>query len=130
MREGVYVLIISVNKDIGISVGALGIVNFRKGMYGSAQKNLEKRLIWHLRKIKAKFWHIDYLLDNDAVKVLKVFYKRAGRLEECEIAKKLGERGTPIKDFGSSDCKCTSPLFKLRGCQFLIEFMHETALII
>jgi Uri superfamily endonuclease len=41
MAKGVYVLIISVGKDIAVNVGALGSVNFEKGSYiyvGFAQK--------------------------------------------------------------------------------------------
>jgi len=129
--NGVYVLIILVSQDVGINVGALDIVNFEKGLYayvGSAQMSFEKRLTRHLKKVKKKFWHIDYLLDNDAVKFLKLFHKKAGKLEECKIAIILGKRGLPVKGFGSSDCKCTSHLFKLKNYHFLREFMRETAL--
>lgn len=89
---------------------------------------MEKRIERHLRKTKQKFWHIDYLLDDANVEVLKVFHKKAGRLEECKIAKNISEIGVPVKGFGSSDCKCESHLFKLKGYQFLREFMLETIL--
>jgi len=132
MAKGVYVLVISVCNDIRINVGALGCKNFEKGLYayvGSAQKGLEKRLERHLKKAKQKFWHIDYLLDNDAVKVLEVFSKEAGKPSECEIAEKISscasKKGISMEGFGSSDCKCTSHLFKLKDYQFLREFMHE-----
>jgi Uri superfamily endonuclease len=131
MAKGVYVLVISVSKDINVNVGALGIVNFERGSYayvGSAQKGLEKRIWRHLGRIKRKFWHIDYLLDDDNVEVLKVFYKHAGKSEECKIANKIAERCVPTKGFGSSDCKCKSHLFKIGDYQFLREFMHETLL--
>lgn len=131
MAKGVYILVVSVSKDINVNVGALGSVNFEKGLYayvGSAQNNLEKRIERHLRKTKQKFWHIDYLLDDADVEVLKVFHKKAGRLEECKIAKNISEIGVPVKGFGSSDCKCESHLFKLKGYQFLREFMLETIL--
>ena len=131
MTKGIYILVVSVSKDINVNVGALGSVNFEKGLYayvGSAQINLEKRIERHLRKTKQKFWHIDYLLDNADVDVLKVFHKKAGRLEECKIAKNISEIGVPVKGFGSSDCKCKSHLFKLKGYQFLREFMLETIL--
>jgi Uri superfamily endonuclease len=131
MAKGVYVLVISVSKDINVNVGALGTVNFERGLYayvGSAQKGLEKRILRHLRRIKRKFWHIDYLLDDDNVEVLKVFYKHAGKSEECKVANKIAERCFPIKGFGSSDCKCKSHLFKIGDYQFLREFMHETLL--
>jgi len=131
MAKGVYILVVSVSKDINVNVGALGSVNFEKGLYayvGSAQNNLEKRIERHLRKTKQKFWHIDYLLDDADVEVLKVFHKKAGRLEECKIAKNISEIGVPVKGFGSSDCRCESHLFKLKGYQFLRGFMLETIL--
>jgi Uri superfamily endonuclease len=132
MTKGIYILVVSVSKDINVNVGALGSVNFEKGVYayvGSAQNNLEKRIERHLRKTKQKFWHIDYILDDANVKVLKVFYENAGKSEECKVANKIGERCVPTKGFGSSDCKCKSHLFKLEDYQFLGEFMFETLLM-
>ena len=132
MTKGIYILVVSVSKDINVNVRALGSVNFEKGLYayvGSAQNNLEKRIERHLRKTKQKFWHIDYLLDDANVEVLKVFYENAGKSEECKVANKIGERCVPTKGFGSSDCKCKSHLFKLKDYQFLSEFMFETLLM-
>ena len=114
--KGVYVLLISVSKDIRVKVGALGSISFEKGLYayvGSAQNNLEKRIERHLRKAKRKFWHIDYLLDNDAVKVVKVFCKEAEKSEECRVARELSGRSIPVVNFGCSDCGCVSHLFML-----------------
>jgi len=131
MAKGIYVLVLSVSKDINVNVGALGCVNFEKGLYayvGSAQNNLEKRIERHLRKTKQKFWHIDHLLDDAHVEVVKVFHRKAERLEECKISKNMSEIGAPVKGFGSSDCKCESHLFKVEDYQFLREFMHETTL--
>jgi len=131
MAKGIYVLVVSVSKDIDVNVGALGSVNFERGLYayvGSAQNNLEKRIERHLRKTKKKFWHIDHLLDDAHVEVVKVFHKKAQRLEECNVAKNISEIGDPVKGFGSSDCKCGSHLFKLESYQFLREFIHETTL--
>jgi Uri superfamily endonuclease len=127
--KGVYVLIISIGKDISVNTGALGSLKFERGLYayvGSAQNNLEKRIKRHLETEKRKFWHIDYLLNNPCVKVLKVFHKKAGRPEECKITKELGKRGFAILGFGSSDCKCKSHLFKIKDYEFLREYMNET----
>ena len=128
--KGIYVLIIKIDRNISVDTGALGNLNFEKGLYayvGSAQNNLEARVERHLRPEKTKFWHIDYLLDNPRVKVLKVFYKRAGKPNECKIAKELAKEGSPIRGFGSSDCKCESHLFKVEDYEFLREHMRETA---
>ncbi len=116
MVNGIYLLAISVNENIELNVGALGNMFFEKGIYayvGSAQSSLEKRIERHLRKRKKKFWHIDYLLSNEFVEVEEVFYKEAERSEECNIARKLGERNIPMKGFGCSGCHCRSHLFLL-----------------
>jgi len=92
---------------------------------GSAQNGLEKRIERHLRRAKRKFWHIDYLLGNGFAKVVKVFYKEAGRTEECRIARKLSEKGVAVKNFGCSNCGCVSHLFRVEDYGFLRDFMFE-----
>lgn len=127
--KGVYVLIISVGKDIKVDVSALGSVFFERGLYayvGSAQNGLERRVQRHLRKAKRKFWHIDYLLDDDAVRVVKVFCKEADKFEKCRIGRKLSEKGIVVKRFGCSDCGCVSHLFRVNDYGFLRDFMSET----
>jgi adenylylsulfate kinase len=111
-----------------VNVGALGNLNFEKGIYayvGSAKKGLSKRIQRHLRKYKRKFWHIDYLLENESVKIFEIFYKEAEKPFECKLAEKINEIGVPINGFGSSDCKCGSHLFKINSYQSLIEFVNE-----
>jgi Uri superfamily endonuclease len=125
--RGVYVLVIQVDEDTDVNVGALGRLTFKKGLYayvGSAQNSLEQRVKRHLRKGKRKFWHVDYLLDNGATKVVEVFQQQAGKAEECAIAGVIGERGEPIGGFGSSDCSCKSHLFRVGDYGFLQEFMQ------
>jgi Uri superfamily endonuclease len=117
-----------INGSVSVDVGALGAVNFERGLYayvGSAQNALEKRVARHLGKVKRKFWHIDYLLDNVGAKVLKIFWKEAEKLEECQISTKVKERGISISGFGSSDCKCESHLFRIEDSGFLGEFMRQ-----
>jgi Uri superfamily endonuclease len=126
--KGVYVLIISVGKDIKVNVGALGSIFFERGLYayvGSAQNGLERRVQRHLRKAKKKFWHIDYPLDDDAVRIVKVFYKEAEKSEECRIARKLSEKGVAVKRFGCSDCGCVSHLFRVNDYDFLRDSMSD-----
>jgi Uri superfamily endonuclease len=89
---------------------------------------LKKRVERHLRKRKPKFWHIDYLLGNNNVKVVRAFYNEAGKTDECRIARELNERATPIIRFGSSDCKCTSHLFRIEAPSHLNEFICENRL--
>ena len=120
--RGVYVLIIQVDENVDMNVGALGKLTFEKGLYayvGSAQANLEQRIKRHLRKEKRLFWHIDYLLNDSAARIVKVLYKQADKTEECEIAKVIGERGESVDGFGCSDCSCKSHLFRIGDYRFL-----------
>jgi Uri superfamily endonuclease len=108
-------------------VGAKGKIAFERGFYayvGSAQKDLEQRLRRHLKRKKRKFWHIDYLLDDKATKVVQVFQKQADKAQECMIARSIGEKGEPITGFGSSDCRCESHLFRINGYKILQESMR------
>ena len=129
MTNGIYVLVIWIKEDVRINVGALGGTDFGKGLYayvGSAQISLDKRVERHFGKSKRKFWHIDYLLDDDNVKILEVFCKKAGKLEECKVAEKVCHEGSQVDGFGSSDCKCPSHLFKLKSYPILERLMRET----
>jgi adenylylsulfate kinase len=129
--KGIYVLLISIAKNISVGIGALGGKDFQKGLYvyvGSAQNNLEKRVKRHLKKAKPKFWHIDYLLSSRHVRVVEVFQKEAGKLEECRVAKRFCELATPISGFGSSDCPCKSHLFRIDTRDYLNEFTTKIGL--
>jgi Uri superfamily endonuclease len=125
--KGIYVLIICLNKDAVVNIGALGKITFKRGMYayvGSAQKNLEQRVQRHLRKEKKKFWHIDYLLDSDATRIVKVLHKHASKAEECRLASELSSISVPIIGFGCSDCHCKSHLFHVVETSFLQKCMQ------
>jgi Uri superfamily endonuclease len=125
--KGIYVLIIRVAEDISVNVGALGRTVFPKGLYayvGSAQTNMEQRVKRHLRSEKRKFWHIDYLLDNSATKIVTVFFKEVAKAEECKTAKFIGERSEPVAGFGCSDCNCKSHLFHMENYKFIQETMQ------
>ncbi len=114
--KGIYILIIQVNKAINLNVGAIGNLTFSKSWYiyvGSAQKNLEKRVERHLRREKRLFWHIDYLLNSQAVNVAKVLCREAEKPEECRVAAQIGSQAEAVRGFGCSDCKCSSHLFRL-----------------
>ena len=129
--KGIYVLTIQVSSDVAVQVGALGKLTFKKGVYayvGSAQNNLEKRVRRHLTKEKRKFWHIDYLLGNDAAKVIAVFHKQADKAEECAVAKIIGKIGEAVAGFGSSDCNCKSHFYRIEDYGFLQEFMCANGL--
>ncbi|PMQ02437.1 MAG: endonuclease [Dictyoglomus sp. NZ13-RE01] len=114
--KGIYILLINVEKDLKINVGSLGKIDFKKGIYcyvGSAQNNLEKRILRHISKNKRKFWHVDYLLSNRWANVIGVIYIEADKNMECKIARELEKKKDFIPKFGSSDCKCKSHLFRV-----------------
>ena len=122
--RGIYILLIKINAKIQEKIGSLGRIEFDKGIYayvGSAQNNLEKRIQRHKAKNKKVRWHIDYLLNNKSLKILKVFYKKAGKEEECKIAKKLSKTGKIIPNFGCSDCECESHLFKIKNMENILK---------
>ena len=99
--KGVYILIIQLTSDVNINIGALGTRHFAKGLYtyvGSAQTNFQKRVSWHLRKKKPKFWHIDYLLDNHAAKIMKVLFKEAAKTAQDSANAEQQKVLTSIKD--------------------------------
>lgn len=114
--KGAYCLLIHIKADFEIKIGSLGRLKLARGHYvyiGSALNNLEKRITRHLKSKKTKHWHIDYLLANKNAAVQKIFIKESKTREECHIARKLATYGTPIRNFGSSDCRCKSHLFKI-----------------
>jgi Uri superfamily endonuclease len=134
--KGIYVLIIQINQAIQPKIGALGELAFTEGLYayvGSAQNNLELRVARHRRKEKRLFWHIDYLLNNEAAKVISVYHKPGCKTEECRIASLLEANAQPIAGFGCSDCSCSSHIFHaqnfdfLRGCMQPLKAQNENA---
>ena len=114
LMKGVYILIASLNEDVGLKIGALGEINFKKGFYayiGSAMGGIEQRVGRHLRKDKKLHWHIDYLLGKAEIKKILVMETNV-KSGECGVAEKLEQSGgVSVDGFGSSDCKCKSHLF-------------------
>ena len=110
-------LVVEISKTISVNVGALGLLVFPAGLYayvGSAQNNLELRVKRHLGKEKRLFWHIDYLLNDEAANVIGVYFVQGAKEEECRIARIMKENAQPIDGFGCSDCHCGSHLFSSR----------------
>jgi Uri superfamily endonuclease len=126
--KGFYVLIINLKYSICIRVGALGNLTFAVGMYayvGSAQNSIELRVARHQRKDKRLFWHIDYLLNNEAAKIIGVYCTDEQKKKECQIATLIQKNCVePIAGFGCSDCKCLSHFFRIKDFQFLEQHMQ------
>jgi Uri superfamily endonuclease len=111
---GTYVLILTLDHDQPITVGALGTITFTQGTYayvGSANGPGGFTRIKRHQRIATgdhdtQHWHIDYLLPHATITDIYTTEEAI----ECKTAQAL--HGTPIPDFGSSDCTCTSHLIK------------------
>jgi Uri superfamily endonuclease len=126
--KGIYILLIQLNHDSDIKIGALGKLHFPKGFYayvGSAQTNLEQRIKRHLNKEKCRFWHIDHLLDNPATITINAFYKEADKKQECAIASEISQQNHAIPHFGCSDCNCRSHLHHIQKLETLTKIIHD-----
>jgi len=114
-NKGSYCLIIYVEKDCKIKIGAKGFMNFPEGYYvyvGSALSNLTKRIERHLSSDKKKHWHMDYFSLNKNVDIKQVIYTFSTKKIECEMSNHINKNTNKyIEDFGCSDCNCMSHLY-------------------
>jgi len=126
--KGSYLLVIKLERDIKLIVGALGEITFNSGIYlyiGSAMGSygssmLINRVKRHLSDKNEKniHWHIDYLLANDYSNIIKIYLVPSNEPLECIIAQELSKIcNNFIKDFGSSDCQCVSHLFYFKNLE-------------
>lgn len=113
--KGNYCLIISVEDDCRIKIGAKGFISFCGGYYvyvGSALNSLSGRVKRHISRNKKKHWHADYLLLNKNTKVEEVIYTYCSEKIECEISMQINEDAIDnVESFGCSDCDCSSHLY-------------------
>lgn len=122
--KGGYCLCIEVCDSINVRIGSLGFIDFIKGYYvyvGSALNGLRHRIDRHIKTSKGEHgvahWHIDYLLRDENVMIRSVFIKESEVRIECEISREISKLGVPVKNFGSSDCKCGSHLYSIKSCE-------------
>lgn len=99
-----YQLTIEVARPVRCTVGRLGTYLFPAGRYvytGSARRGLDARIARHVRRNKTLFWHVDYLLATDGVRVTRVVRSRRS---ECALNRAC--RGEVVAaGFGASDCR-------------------------
>jgi sugar fermentation stimulation protein A len=111
---GSYLLVLRLDEKRSIVAGALGERDFGAGYYcyvGSAAKNLKARMQRHLRRRKKFHWHIDYLREH--CHVVACLPVRSAESLECGLARALAAIADgSVPRFGSSDCLCTSHLFR------------------
>lgn len=115
--KGIYVLILRLHIDLDITIGKLGIINFKSGYYyyiGSALGTGRfKRVTRHFNVASGKNltrkWHIDYLLPHSDV--ICALLLPTNESLECRIAEELKRYSDIIPGFGCSDCTCKTHLF-------------------
>lgn len=106
--KGSYMLIILIGRSIRFKPGSLPETMLPPGCYvyvGSAMGpgGFEKRVARHLRKIKKRRWHIDYLTGLNEAEVRSVFYTpRCNEHQLTGFLSSLGFRKT-VKGFGATD---------------------------
>ena len=114
---GSYILFLRLPKDTLITVGRLGTICFRAGLYayvGSALGGWEARVNRHLSVGATTHWHVDYLRAESLVEGVIVF-ESPERLE-CIINQAITRASLEVAPgFGSSDCGCSSHLHFLRS---------------
>jgi len=113
-----YAIFFQLENKVTIQIGKLTTHTFDKGKYiyvGSAKKNIAARVNRHIRLEKPSRWHFDYLRPYGEVTKVKTY---EGKLGECGLADLLMKEfaaSTPVKKFGSSDCRCYSHLLFYEG---------------
>ncbi len=115
--RGVYVLILRLDDDTGISAGKLGELYLKKGYYAYVGSALGtggfKRVARHFNvasgRNRTRKWHIDYLLPHSRA-ICAVLFPTDEAIE-CTIAKMLGRFFLKIPGFGCTDCACSTHLF-------------------
>jgi sugar fermentation stimulation protein A len=125
--KGTYALIMRLPRPQVISVGNHPPSHFPGGYYvyvGSALGGIEARVNRHLRKVKKRRWHIDYLLAETPV--IEVVIGEAETRAECAVARALDARFESIPGFGASDCRCSSHLFHAPDAKEMKTIIAET----
>jgi Uri superfamily endonuclease len=114
MEKGSYVLVVKMDsKDV--EVGALGekyfdgIYAYNGSAFGPGGLSRVERHFRTARGEGSTHWHIDYLLRSG--EVLKA-YLFPGEDLECELSSMMDD---PVPGFGSSDCDCSSHLFRFES---------------
>lgn len=112
--KGVYAAFFMLEEDKRIEVGALGKLDFKRGLYiyiGSGGNNVVKRLERHFSQDKNTHWHIDYF--TVYAEPLDYFILPESTEMECELADIAKAIGEPVTGFGCGDCGCDSHFFRI-----------------
>lgn len=114
-KPGVYTLIIHASKLVKIWVGKLGLGEFPAGFYAYTGSALGRRALGlrgrvgrHFRAGKRLRWHVDFLLNSRATRIVGVVVSETRLPKECQVSSSLEKaRGASVivKGFGAQDCK-------------------------
>ncbi|MDE0333456.1 MAG: GIY-YIG nuclease family protein [Defluviicoccus sp.] len=118
--RGAYALFLRLSREIRLDIPTLGHPVLPAGLYlyaGSAwgRGGIRARVARHLRRSKARVWHIDHL--TEAAPVEEVVAFPGGR--ECMIADFAVAHGAQVSvsRFGASDCRrCDAHLLTVEAC--------------
>lgn len=116
-EKGTYLLFCRLVKPESVSIGRLGAIHFRPGLYGYVGSafgpgGLAARLGRHLQASPRRHWHIDYL--KPFLRPVSIWFSTDPVAREHRWAAALLENPDqcrPIDRFGCSDCACRSHLF-------------------
>jgi len=131
VNGGTYTLVVALDRDATIAVGALGDVAFEAGTYaytGSALGRGGFSRVDRHRELAAadrdvRHWHVDYLLGHDAAGIVDVVTTPDEAIE-CAVARRLPSG--PGDGFGASDCDCDDHLANGVDVQTVVD-AHEHA---
>ena len=115
--EGTYTLLVELDRDATVEVGALGERALDRGWYaytgsafgpgGFARVKRHRALAAGERD--ARHWHVDYLLGHPDSAVEAVYVTEDEDVE-CETARRLADDAEPVAGLGASDCDCETHL--------------------
>ncbi len=125
MDKGIYLLIVFLPSRTVLKTKAKEF-NLRKGYYyysGSAMRNLSARVKRHIKVLKKKHWHIDFLIEKGEIVLINPYIVGDKEFEHI-LAHLLSEKLSAIKGFGCGDCKCETHLFYSQKL-YLYPFLKE-----
>ncbi len=127
--HGTYALILRCDTQTQIRVGRQGVLGVQTGYYvyiGSAfgPGGVKARVSRHVRQMKAKHWHIDYL--RDVTVPVAVWCGYGTRDLEHRWAQSFCDLpgACPVPGFGCTDCTCESHLFRFGSMPDLARLSH------
>ncbi len=111
---GVYCLLLRIRRTCRIRLSRFGSSRIGPGWYvytGSAKRNLGPRLARHLKRRKPFHWHIDYLRAVASLREIWVWpWTPGGECRTHAALSRLPDAASPVRGFGSSDCRCDAHL--------------------